>query len=290
MENWLNEFLESLEVLLAERRVEEALATLDEAEKVVEDAHDRGTLNLGMLTGLQNAITTSRIKLADQLVETATKSSTKSAERRAVVLALKRLGDGPRAHSLLLNAHRQKLHQSMHSLKSAGTANAGVEYCTSLSKLVFSTIAQASNDSLVVFGEDSSYTSELVTWAVKETQQFGVLVRRQSLSQSAGSGNLRTAAACVQICLGHCSLLEARGLALSPVLLKDFKPIFDQALTSNLRRIEQSCAALASSDNWSLTLPPGGNATTQIKLTRSAHRFNSMVQVQLIINSYGKSN
>ncbi|KMT07174.1 hypothetical protein BVRB_6g154990 [Beta vulgaris subsp. vulgaris] len=279
IETWLNEFLETLEVLLAERRVEEALAALDEAEGVVEDANDRGSLNPPMLISLQNAITASRLKLADQLVDTASQSSTKGAERRAVVLALKRLGDGPRAHTLLLNAHRQKLYQIMQTLKPAAatsSASSGAGYCTSLSQLVFSTIAQASGDSLAVFGEDTSYTSELVTWAVKLTEKFSVFVRRQSLSQSAASGNLRAATECVQICLGHCSLLESRGLALSPVLLKDFKPLVEQALIANLRRIEQNCAALASSDDWSLTFSPG--SVNQPKLSRSAHRFNSMVQ------------
>ncbi|XP_021731156.1 exocyst complex component EXO84A-like [Chenopodium quinoa] len=283
IETWLNEFLESLEVLLAERRVEEALAALDEAERVVEDANDRGSLKTTMLISLQNAITASRLKLADQLVETVSQSSTKGAERRAVVLiivmALKRLGDGPRAHSLLLNAHHQKLHHTIQILKPAATlsVNPGAAYCTSLSQLVFSTIAQASSDSLAVFGEDTSYTSELVTWAVKETENLGVLVRRQLLTQSAASGNLRAAAHCVQICLGHCALLESQGLSLSPVLLKDFKPLVEQALSANLRRIEQNCAALASSDNWSLT-PPSGGGVSQSRLSSSANRFNSMVQ------------
>uniref|UniRef100_A0A803NAB9 Uncharacterized protein n=1 Tax=Chenopodium quinoa TaxID=63459 RepID=A0A803NAB9_CHEQI len=60
----LNEFLESLEVLLAKKRVEEALAALDEVETVVEDANDRGSLKTTMLIALQNAITASRLKLA----------------------------------------------------------------------------------------------------------------------------------------------------------------------------------------------------------------------------------
>lgn len=42
-----------------------------------------------------------------QLVEIVSQPSTKGAERRAVVMALKRLGDGPRAYLLLLYAHHQ---------------------------------------------------------------------------------------------------------------------------------------------------------------------------------------
>uniref|UniRef100_A0A803MB30 Exocyst complex component EXO84A n=2 Tax=Chenopodium quinoa TaxID=63459 RepID=A0A803MB30_CHEQI len=281
IETWLNEFLESLEVLLAERRVEEALAALDEAERVVEDANDRGSLKTTMLISLQNAITASRLKLADQLVETVSQSSTKGAERRAVVL-ISILADVDTRRSVtgyVFTLGGSVLHHTIQILKPAATlsVNPGAAYCTSLSQLVFSTIAQASSDSLAVFGEDTSYTSELVTWAVKETENLGVLVRRQLLTQSAASGNLRAAAHCVQICLGHCALLESQGLSLSPVLLKDFKPLVEQALSANLRRIEQNCAALASSDNWSLT-PPSGGGVSQSRLSSSANRFNSMVQ------------
>ncbi|KAK9707298.1 hypothetical protein RND81_07G187800 [Saponaria officinalis] len=277
IESWLGEFLETQEVLLAERRVEEALVALDEGDNVVSDANDRGALSPAMLISLQNAITKSRLKLADQLVETARQTSTKGAELRTVVLALKRLGDGPRAHSLLLNAHRQKLQLGMQNLEPGGT------YCTTLSKLVFSAIAHASSDSLAVFGEDTSYTSELVSWAVKETEKFGMIMMKQTLYSAAASGKLRAAAECVQICLGHCVLLESRGLALSPVLLKHFKPLVEQALTTNLKRIEQNTAALAASDDWCLVLPPGGVVIGGVsssvpKLSTSAHRFNSMVQ------------
>lgn len=93
--------------------------------------------------------------------------------------------------------------------------------------------------------------------------------------------------------MGHCSLLECRGLALSPVLLKFFRPCVDQALDANLKIIEESSAALATTDDWVLTYPPvgtrpsgrsaptplGGVIVSQPKLSSSAHRFNTLVQV-----------
>ncbi|KAL2904268.1 Exocyst complex component EXO84A, partial [Bienertia sinuspersici] len=220
IKTWLSEFLETLEVLQTERRVVEALSALDEAEKVVEDANERGSLKPTMLISLKCN--------HRKQTQTASQSSIKGAERRAVILALKRLGDGPRAHSLLLNAHHQKLQYDMHNMKPAAaisSASAGAVYCTSLSQLVFSTIGQASSDSLTVFEEDNSYTSELVTWAVKQTEQFSVLMKRQSLTQSPASGNLRATTGCVQICLGHCSLLESSGLTLSLDLFEGVEPL-----------------------------------------------------------------
>ncbi|XP_075660053.1 exocyst complex component EXO84A [Castanea sativa] len=288
IENWLVEFLDTLEVLLSERRVDEALAALDEGESMAKEAKERQTLSQTILLSLQTTITEQRQKLADQLAETTCQPSTRGVELRSAVLALKKLGDGPRAHTLLLNSHKQKLQGNMQSLRPSN-ASYGAAYTASLSQIVFSTIAQAASDSLAVFGEEPAYTSELVTWAVKQTEAFALILKRHVLASSAAVGGLRVAAECVHICLAYCSLLEARGLSLSPILLRLFRPLIEQALNDNLKRIEQSCAALAAADDWVLTCLPAGTRLasstslssvnlSQPKLSSSAHRFNSMVQ------------
>ncbi|KAF8378352.1 hypothetical protein HHK36_029691 [Tetracentron sinense] len=291
IEKWAVEFPDILEVLLAERRVDEALAVLDEGETIAEEANDRQTLTPAALLSLQTTISEQRQKLADQLAEAACQPSTHGVELCSAVLALKKLGDGPRAHTLLLNAHYQRYQYNMQSLRPS-SASYGGAYTAALSQLVFSAIAQAASDSLAVFGEEPAYASELVTWSIKQTKAFALLVKRHALASSAASGGLRAAAECVQIALGHCSLLEARGLALCPVLLKLFRPSVEQALNANLKRIEESSAALATADNWVLTYPPvgshpcGRSSTTSLgsviasqpKLSSSAHRFNSMAQ------------
>lgn len=290
MEEWSIEFPDLLDVLLAERRVDEALAALDEGEHVVSEAKETKSLSPDILGSLQTALVERRQKLADQLAEAACQPSTRGSELRAAISALKKLGDGPRAHNLLLNAHYQRYQYNMQSLRPSSTSYGGA-YTAALSQLVFSAIAQAASDSLAIFGQEPAYTSELVMWATKQTEAFAVLVKRHALTSSAAAGGLRAAAECVQIALGHCSLLEARGLALCPVLLKLFRPSVEQALDANLKRIEESTAALAAADDWLLTYPPkqsgrssvaslGNTAAFQHKLTSSAHRFNLMVQVK----------
>ncbi|KAG1347564.1 putative Exocyst complex component EXO84B [Cocos nucifera] len=251
IEKWSAEFPNMLDVLLAERRVDEALDALDEAEHIAAEAKQNQTLSTAQLLSLQTAISDHRQKLADQLAEAACQSSTRGVELRAAASALKRLGDGPRAHSLLLNAHNQRLQYNLQTIHPTSTSYGGA-YTAALSQQVFSAIAQAVSDSLEVFGDEPAYASELIA-------------------------------------IGHCSLLEARGLSLSSVLLKLFRPSVEQALDANLKRIEESTAALAAADNWLLMYPPASartsvrsSATTmgiQPKLSSSAHRFNSMVQV-----------
>lgn len=291
LEKWLVEFPDLLDVLLAERRVDEALAALEEGEHVASEAKQLKMLDPALLLSLQNSITERRQKLADLLAEAACQPSTRGGELRSAISALKKLGDGPRAHSLLLNAHYQRYQYNMQSLRPSSTSYGGA-YTAALSQLVFSAIAQAATDSAAIFENERDYTSELVMWAIKQTEAFALLIKRHALASSAAAGGLRAAAECVQIALGHCSLLEARGLALCPVLLKLFRPSVEQALEANLKRIEESTAALAAADDWVLTTAPTatrqpgrpsstslGNSTAfQHKLTSSAHRFNLMVQ------------
>ncbi|KAL0562175.1 hypothetical protein IC582_002627 [Cucumis melo] len=290
IEKWLVEYPDTLDVLLAERRVDEALAALDEGERIATEAKEKKTLTPAAIISLQSATAERRQRLADQLAEAACQPSTRGVELRAAVSALKKLGDGQRAHSLLLKAHFQRYQYNMQSLRPSSTSYGGA-YTAALSQLVFSAIAQASSDSLAIFGKELAYSSELVMWATKQTEAFALLVKRHALASSAAAGGLRAAAECVQIALGHCSLLEGRGLALCPVLLKLFRPSVEQALEANLKRIEESTAALAAADDWVLTYAPAttrqsgrtsstvlSNAAFQHKLTSSAHRFNFMVQ------------
>ncbi|KAM0913461.1 hypothetical protein ACQ4PT_012161 [Festuca glaucescens] len=287
IQKWSADFPDLLDVLLAERRVDEALDALDEAERVAADARRTQTLTAAEISALRGAVSDNCQKLADQLAEAACQSSTRGIELRAAASALKRLGDGPRAHSLLLSAHNQRLQCNLQTIHPSSTSYGGA-YTAALAQQVFSVVAQALSDSVEVFGDESCYASELVTWATKQVLSFALLVKRHVLSSCAAAGGLRAAAECVQISLGHCSLLEARGLSVSSVLLKQFKPSLEQALDANLRRIEESTAALAAADNWTLTYPPNGirpvarssvaNLALQPKLSTSAHRFNSMVQ------------
>lgn len=136
LDKWLVEFPDLLDVLLAERRVEEALAALDEGERVVSEAKEMKSLNPSLLLSLQSSITERRQKLADQLAEAACQPSTRGAELRASVSALKKLGDGPHAHSLLLNAHLQRYQYNMQSLRPSNTSYGGA-YTAALAQLVF---------------------------------------------------------------------------------------------------------------------------------------------------------
>lgn len=146
---------------------------------------------------------------------------------------------------------------------------------------------QAERDSYTVFGAVPAYASELVVWARDVTEHYAGQIKQHVLSSAAAAGGLQAAAECVQIAFGHCSLLEAQGLTMCPSLVKVFRSSVEQAMEANLKRIEESVAALASADDWVLTLHPQtllfnsrrSLSRANVKLSCSAHRFNAMAQV-----------
>ncbi|EPS73679.1 hypothetical protein M569_01076, partial [Genlisea aurea] len=288
-EKWLSQFTEDIEVLLTERRVDETLASLDEAERMAAEVGGQGSISPSALISLQSFILENRQRMAEQLAEATCQPSTSGFELRSSVKAMKKLGDGPRAHTLLLKSHEQKLHRNIQSLNpTVNNSQGGTAYATALSHLVFSTIAQAANDSLAIFDDEPAFTSEFVTWAVKQAESFAELILKNVIVIPAASGCLRIVAESVHICLGHCALLEHRGLALCPTLLRIFRPFLEQALMANFKNIDHSTAAMAAADDWSLVHPPlagrswGSGAfaggCSQQKLSGSANRFNTMVQ------------
>src|SRR4051812_2453327 len=69
LEEWVVEFPDLLDVLLAERRVDEALEALDEGERVASESKETKVLSPAVIMSLQSTIIERKQKLADQLAE-----------------------------------------------------------------------------------------------------------------------------------------------------------------------------------------------------------------------------
>lgn len=137
---------------------------------------------------------------------------------------------------------------------------------------------------MAVFGEVPSYASELVLWASDVTETCASVIKRNVLLSSAAAGGLRGAVECVQIALGHCALLEERGLTLCPTLSKLIRPSVEQAMKANLTSTMESVNSLAAADNWTMDTQRGPRGTvSSLRLTTSGHRFLFLVQVRVLI-------
>lgn len=274
---------DALDVALAERKVDSALRLLQQGEELVKS----GTVNPRGETFLAEALAKRRLELTEQLAEVAMQPSVSGSELRAAISALNRLGDGARAHTLLLSSHGQRLRIQIRPMRPSGSSYTGA-YTAAVSQLVFSAISQAAKDSATVFGNQASYSSELVLWAHSETEWCANLLTQYVLANAAESGTLRSAAECVQIAMGHCQLLEEQGLSLTPVLSRLVRPCVERALEGNLERILDSVKAMAAADDWylqpSITAAQGrfgrssSGPPSNVRLTSSAQRLYSMVQ------------
>lgn len=275
---------DSFDIFLAECKLDEALAALDGVEMIISEAR-REDVELSTCTYFTSAFSERKARLVAQLVEAAWQPTLHGVELRKVVSVLNQLGDGAHAHTLLLNSYHIRLQNCVKSLHPTCSWYTGT-YTGTLAHLYFSTISQASRDSLKIFGNIPACASELVLWACKETEEYVSLVKKHILSFSVMTGGIGDAADCVQISLRHCALLENQGLSLSSLLLKLLKPFVEAVLDRCLTRMEEGVRAHVASDNWSLTESPVqsicrpglSRMSSHLKLSTSAHRFNFMVQ------------
>ncbi|KAH9287978.1 hypothetical protein KI387_032095 [Taxus chinensis] len=292
LEHHIYHLSEVLGVLLSEHKEEEALSVLEAEDKYFHEVQQKENSSSSLLALYQSALFEWKGRLAEQFVQIVKQPRVRGTELQKVLSGLCKLGDGPRAHTLLLNSHHLCLHTKIQNLlPSSGIYSAN--YMTTLARIVFSTISLATKHSVEIFGEASAYTSELVLWARKETDNFVQLVKKHVLSFKERAGGLQSAVEWVQVAVGHCSLLEAQGIALCPYLLKLIQPCMEEVLAVYLKRIETSVSIVAANDDWVVTsscvqnhlldkhsnLPNiAGDLAAQLTLTSSAHKFISMVQ------------
>lgn len=136
--------------LLAERKIELALATLEEGENLVRECNACTSKdgNLSLLTPvtsvfLQAALKKRKNALLDYLAYMSKQPSVRGIELRAIVAYMDQLGEGAHAHTMLLYAHYARFKRNSRGLHPIGTSYRGA-LTAALSQMAFSTILQAS--------------------------------------------------------------------------------------------------------------------------------------------------
>lgn len=179
---------DTLDVLLAERKVDEALALLDEGEGLVADFHNGNGaegLSEGLVKQLEEALAERKAGVAAYLAEAVQQPTVRGLELTSAISALDRLGDGSRAHTLLLHSHEERLKHNMNALRQSGASYGGV-YTTAVSQLVFSAIAQvrilyrcyfsAETEPFFSFSFSCYSYMAIVHWVVFAMHAFSILI------------------------------------------------------------------------------------------------------------------
>ena len=151
LEEGANSLPDVLDVLLAERKVDLVLSALEEGQDMVDTGYACTDLegDLSPVTPitaafLQIALSERRTRLVNYLSDICQRPSVRGVELRSAIAALNRLGEGIRAHTLLLCAHNERLKHNTRGLRPSGTSYGGA-FTAALSQMTFSAISQASS-------------------------------------------------------------------------------------------------------------------------------------------------
>ncbi|XP_042471321.1 exocyst complex component EXO84C-like isoform X2 [Zingiber officinale] len=240
-------FLEMVDVLLAEHKLEEALSAILTEEKSSPELCDlKGNTSVEG-SSYRLAFLKKKEMLVDKIVGITEQPYISITELRKAASGLVKLGKGSLALKLMLNAYDSRLRKKIEAfLPSCSTYLE--TYAAILSELVFSTISVATKESTLIVGDMANYMNRIVQWAEDEIESFVRLVKENSDSPETAMA-LRSTCICIQACLSHCSLLEPQGLKFSKLIMVLLFPYLEEVLDMNFRRARRRILDLTKDDN-----------------------------------------
>ncbi|KAK1279183.1 hypothetical protein QJS04_geneDACA017537 [Acorus gramineus] len=277
-------FFETIDVLLAEHKVEEALSALHTEEKnspELAQLNESGDISANEDSSYQNMFLKRKVMLVSQLVEISKQPYVSTTELKKALSGLLTLGEGLSAHQLLLNAYGFRLRKKIEDF--LPSCSVYVEtYPATLSQLVFTTISLTKKESDIIFGDTPVYINRFIHWAECEIEAFIRLVKENSpLTESVSA--LRSVSICLQASLGHCAALETQGLKFSKFLMVHLHPHFEEVLDMNFRRARRKVLDLSRTDDPMLLSPEyeselSGAASSNIMFTNTGKKFMYIVK------------
>ncbi|KAG8385124.1 hypothetical protein BUALT_Bualt03G0009100 [Buddleja alternifolia] len=247
------QFLEHVDVLLAEHKIEEAIDAIDAEERNHPELKGSGDNSIDECSSFRSALTKRKATLENQLIEISQQPSVGISELKKVLSGLLKLGKGPLAHQIFLKSYGSRLQRSIEDFLALCPCYPET-YSATLSNLVFSMISLATKESGLMFGDNPVYSNRVVQWAEWEIESLIRLVKENAPSSETSSA-LRAASVCVQASLNHCSALESQELKLTKLLLVLLQPYVEEVLELNFRRARKVVLDLVGGDE-SMPLSP----------------------------------
>lgn len=273
-------FLETIDVLLAEHKFEEALEALDAEEINSAELKGSGNNSSDDVSSYKSALLERKAMLEDQLVGIAEQPSVSFPELKTALNGLTKLGKGPLAHQLMLKFYQSHLQKRIEALLPSSSL-CPETFPSTLSKIVFSVISLTIKESALIFGDNPVYTNRVVQWAEWEIEYFVRVVKENAPSSETVSA-LRAASIGIQASLNYCSILESQGLKLSKLLLVLLRPSIEEVLESNFRRARRVVLDMAEccplSPQFASSLSAIASSSNSM-LVESGMRFMHIVEV-----------
>ncbi|XP_058094760.1 exocyst complex component EXO84B-like [Magnolia sinica] len=242
---------ETLDILLSEHRLDEALIILEREHATLQQIQSEEDFPPQIVTSYNSEISERRKRLADQFSLVAEHPRTAALELQKALSGLCSLGDCHRANLLLFQFYQSRLARGMHDLQCSKSYLPDI-YIRELAKFVFSVISQAATSFIILYGETSPYTSELIQWAREETEMFVSYFDRHVKSISETTGGLSLAVESVKHAISFCSLLESQRILLRPYLIKLIRPCMEGVLQMHINHFKKVIRIFATTDTWVL--------------------------------------
>lgn len=277
-------FLENIDVLLAEHKIEEVIEAIDAKERSHPELKNSGDTSSTEPSSFKSALSKRKKMLENQLVEITERPSIGIVELKKALSDLLKLGKGSLAHQLLVKSYRSRLQKSIEDFLPLCPCYPET-YSATLSNLVFSTISLTTKESGAMFGDNPVYSNRIIQWAEREIEYFVRLVKEHA-PPSDGAPALHAASVCVQASLNHCNALEKQGLKLSKLLLVLLRPYIEEVLELNYIRARKVVLDFASSNEGKPLSPRFASplstfaTTSDTLLVESGMRFIYVVKVR----------
>ncbi|KDP22753.1 hypothetical protein JCGZ_02394 [Jatropha curcas] len=277
-------FLEKIDILLVEHKIEEAIEALDGEEKNFPELKVSGDASTEA-SSFKSEFLKRKSMLEDQLIEIAEQPSVGNLELKKALSGLIKLGKGPLAHQLLLKSYGSRLQKRIEALLPSRSFCPKI-FPATLSRLVFSVISLTTKESGSIFGDNPLYANRIVQWAEWEIEYFVRLVKDNAPASETISA-LGAASNCIQASLNYCSMLELQGLKLSKLLLVLLRPYIEEVLELNFRRARRVILDMTETDeSLHLSMHSGSplsmfattTTTTASILVDSGMRFMDIVE------------
>lgn len=250
METHISNVSETLDIILAENRINEAITILElERENVQRLQYDGDSPDV--LARYECAISERKAMVMLQLTLVAENPRVSAAELQKALVQFCRLGDSHLATQLLLKYYHSRIATGIHRIESSKSFSHGV-YIRELVKFVFSMISQAARSFVMLYGETSPYASEFIHWACEEIEVFVSNFNKYVKHVSELSGGLSTAVQAVQCTMSFCTLLETQRLELQPFLIKQIRPCMEEVLQIHIEHFKNVITIFSATDAWVL--------------------------------------
>ncbi|KAI3772958.1 hypothetical protein L6452_04154 [Arctium lappa] len=284
-----DEVLETLDNLLFEHRLEEALEIFEMEDGDSPKVKFQEDISPDAWICYKSDMAERRVMLADKLTLVADNTRVTAAEQQKSLLGLSRLGFDHLATRLLLKYYHTRIASGVNNLQSSATFPPEI-YIHNIAKYVFSMMSQAARSFVVLHGETSPYDSELMKWACEETEAFSACFNRHVKSISQISGGLSMVVNSVHVALSYCSMLESQKLVLRPCLIENILPCMEGILKAHFDHFKKVISIFTASDIWVMgrylvsgMLTKGSSSMVEQQpeyclLTNSGRKFVSLVQ------------